>query len=136
MFGRKEKVEVSKQAQRIYLTEGERRERESQETFWMGRQICAHGTTLHPCYLSLPPDKQQYTTAGCCLSVMTTIVQISGCSQAQSIWLLGLDSASSGSVFHNCETSLSVCHYIPFEAASHSGHKVPFILIFRVVKLM
>lgn len=83
--------DFSKQPQRIYLTEGERRERESQETFWMGRQICAHGTTLHPCYLSLPPDKQQYTTAGCCLSVMTTIVQISGCSQAQSLWLLGLD---------------------------------------------
>lgn len=94
-----------------------------------GRQICAHGTTLHPCYLSLLPDKQQYTTAGCCLSVMTTIVQISGCGQAQSLWLLDLDSASSGSVFHNSrETSSS--HYVPFEAASHSGHKVPLYSLF------
>ena len=100
--------DFSKQPQRIYLTVGERRERESQETFWMERQICAHGTTLHPCYLSLPPDKQQYTTAGCCLSVMTNIVQISGCSQAQSPWLLGR--TSSGSELHNS----SVCHYVPF----------------------
>lgn len=84
MLGRGEKGEggSSKQPQRIYLTEGERRERESRETFWMGMQMCAHETTLRLCYLSLPPYKLQYTTAGCCLSVTTTIVQISSCSQA------------------------------------------------------
>lgn len=117
MHGRKKKVEgiffFKTATENLFdrgreESEGESRER---EPFWMGRQICAHGTTLHPCYLSLPPDKQQYTTAGCCLSVMTTIVQISGSSRAQSLWLLALDS---GSVFHSSrETGLSICHYIP-----------------------
>lgn len=117
-----------KQPQRIYLTEGEWREGESQETFWMWRQICAHGTALHPCYFSLPPDKQQFTAAGCCLSLMATILQISGCGQVQSFRLLGLDSEY---MFHNREISLNVCHYIPFEATGHSGNKTPFFLILR-----
>lgn len=108
MFGRKKRWrDFSKRPQRIYLTGGERREKGSQETFWMWRQICAYGTALHPCYLSLPPDKQHYTTAGCCLSVMTTTLQISGCSQAQSRWLLVLVFACSGSVFHNWDVVTS-----------------------------
>ena len=104
----------SKQPQRIYLTEGERRERESRETFWMGMQICAHETTLRLCYLSLPPYKLQYTTAGCCLSVTTTVLYYKLVAAAKPrlfAWNpLGL--------FHNSrETTSCVCPGVQLETA-------------------
>lgn len=62
------------------------------------------------------------SAAGCCLPVMTSILQISSCSQAQFVW--PLDAQSSGSVSPNRPKT----SFITDTAWHRPGHQVPFVL--------